>query len=57
MNTKVYNYYLITLNYNGRGSGHCIGFNSKFAAYFIATFVFFGLADVVTWDDWRLRFT
>ena len=56
MNEKTHNYYVTSANYNGRGRGFAVGFDSQKAAYVFATFVLFGFAEVMTWYDFETRF-
>ena len=56
MKTRAYNYYVTSANFNGRGRGFAIGFDSRKAAYVFASFVLFGFAEVLTWYEFENRF-
>ena len=56
MKKNVYNYYVTSANFNGRGRGFAVGFNSRKAAYTFATFVLFGFAEVMSWYEFENRF-
>lgn len=51
-----HNYFVTSANYNGRGRGFAIGFQSRKAAYYFATFCLFGFADVLAWWEFENRF-
>lgn len=51
-----YNYYVTTANYNGRGRGFAVGFDSRKAAYTFAAFVLFGFAEVLEWWEFANRY-
>ena len=56
MKKSVYNYYVTSANFNGRGRGFAVGFDSRKAAYVFAEIVLFGFAEVVPWDVFQNRF-
>lgn len=56
MKKKDYNYYVTSANFNGRGRGFVVGFDSRRAAYAFATWVLFGFADVLSWYEFENRF-
>lgn len=51
-----HNYYVTSANYNGRGRGFVVGFDSRPAAYAFAIWVLFGFAEVLSWDEFENRF-
>ena len=56
MNEKTRNYYVTSFRYNGRGRGFTVGFNSRRAAYYFATFVLFGFAEVLPWWEFENKY-
>lgn len=56
MKTRDYNFYVTSANYNGRGRGFAVGFNSRRAAYYFATFCLFGFAEVLPWWEYENRY-
>lgn len=56
MKKSVYNYYVTSANFNGRGRGFAVGFDSSKAAYTFATFILFGFAEVMPWHEFENRF-
>ena len=56
MKNRTYNYYVTSANFNGRGRGFAIGFNSRRAAYYFASFVLFGFAEVLPWWEFENRY-
>lgn len=52
-----YNYYVVSPRYNARGSGFAVGFDSRRAAYYFATFCLFGFAEVLPWWEFENRFS
>lgn len=56
MKDRIYNYYVTSANYNGRGRGFVVGFDSRKAAYTFATFCLFGFAEVLPWSEFENRF-
>lgn len=56
MKTRTYNYYVTSANFNGRGRGFAVGFDSRRAAYAFATYVLFGFADVLPWWEFENRY-
>lgn len=56
MRTRTYNYFVTSANYNGRGRGFVVGFDSRKAAYTFATFVLFGFAEVLSWSEFENRY-
>lgn len=56
MKKKIFNYYVTSANFNGRGRGFYIGFDDRKAAYVFATFCLFGFADVLPWELFHNRF-
>lgn len=56
MKHRIHNYYVTSYRYNGRGRGFAVGFDSEKAAYVFATFVLFGFAEVMTWNDFENRY-
>lgn len=44
---KIFNYYVISANFDGHGKGFALGFDSYCAARYFAAFVLFGFADVL----------
>lgn len=56
MKDKNYNYYVTSANFNGRGRGFVVGFDSRQAAYTFATFVLFGFAEVYNWWNFENKF-
>lgn len=56
MNNRTYNYYVTSYRYNGRGRGFVVGFDSRTAAYAFATWVLFGFAEVLTWNEFENRY-
>lgn len=53
---KNFNYYVCSARFNGRGSGFCVGFDSRKAAYTFATFVLFGFAEVLPWFEFENKY-
>lgn len=56
MKNRIYNYYVCSARFNGRGSGFAVGFDSRKAAYVFASIVLFGFAEVLTWDEFENRY-
>lgn len=56
MKTRTYNYYVTSYRYNGRGRGFVVGFVSRTAAYAFATWILFGFAEVLTWNEFENRY-
>ena len=56
MREKVHNYFVTSANFNGRGRGFAVGFDSERAAYAFATWVLFGFAEVLPWWEFENRF-
>lgn len=56
MKSKTHNYYVTSANFNGRGRGFAVGFDSRRAAYAFATFILFGFAEVMPWYVFDKRF-
>ncbi|MBR5594614.1 MAG: hypothetical protein IKW46_11170 [Bacteroidaceae bacterium] len=56
MKDKVFNYYVTSANFNGKGRGFAVGFDSRKAAYAFATFVLFGFAEVMPWHEFENHF-
>lgn len=56
MKTPPHNYYVTSANFNGRGRGFVVGFDSRRAAYAFATYILFGFAEVLTWWEFENRF-
>ena len=56
MKNRAYNYYVTSANFNVRGRGFAVGFDSRKAAYAFATFVLFGFAEVMPWYEFEKRF-
>ena len=50
------NYYVVSPRYNARGIGFAVGFDSRRAAYYFATFVLFGFAEVLPWWEFENKF-
>lgn len=53
MTKKDHNYYVTSANFNGRGRGFAVGFDSRLAAYAFATWCLFGFASVLTWWEFE----
>lgn len=53
---STHNYYVTSYRYNGRGRGFVVGFDSRPAAYAFATWVLFGFAEVLTWNEFENRY-
>lgn len=51
-----HNYYVTSYHYNGRGRGFAVGFDSRRAAYYFATFCLFGFAEVLPWWDFENKY-
>ena len=51
-----YSFYVCSHNFNGKGRGFCVPFNSGFAAFLFATWILFGFAEVVPWWYFWNRF-
>lgn len=56
MKTRIHNYYVLSLRFNGRGRGFAIGFDSYKMANYFAAFVLVGFADIITDYDLESRF-
>lgn len=56
MNNRAYNYYVTSANFNGRGRGFAVGFDSRKAAYVFASFFLLGFAEVISWYEFEQRF-
>ena len=56
MKKSVYNYYVTSANFNGRGRGFAVGFDSRKAAYVFASIILFGFAEVMPWYEFENRF-
>lgn len=56
MKAKVHNYYVVSANFNGRGRGFAVGFDSRKAAYYFATFCLLGFAEVLSWYEFENRY-
>lgn len=56
MKTNPRNYYVTSYRYNGRGRGFAVGFDSRRAAYYFATFCLFGFAEVLPWWEFINRY-
>lgn len=56
MKLKPHVYYVTSANFNGRGRGFAVGFDSRRAAYAFATFILFGFAEVMPWYEFENRF-
>ena len=56
MKYRTHNYYVTSTNFNGRGRGFAVGFDSRKAAYAFATWVLFGFADVLPWYEFENRY-
>lgn len=56
MNNRIYNYYVVSYRFNGRGRGFRVGFDSRPAAYAFATWVLFGFAEVLSWSEFENRY-
>lgn len=56
MKNRDYNYYVTSANFNSRGRGFAIGFDSQKAAYVFATFCLFGFAEVLPWWEFEQRY-
>lgn len=53
---RTFNYYVTSANFNGRGRGFAVGFDSRKAANTFATFVLFGFAEVLPWWEFENRY-
>lgn len=56
MKNKIHNYYVTSANFNGRGRGFAVGFDSRLAAYAFATWCLFGFAEVQPWWEFDNRY-
>ena len=56
MTKKPHNYYVTSANYNGRGRGFALGFDSQKAAYYFTTFCLLGFAEVLPWWEFENRY-
>lgn len=56
MKKRTFNYYVTSANFNGRGRGFAVGFDSEKAAYIFATFFLFGFAEVMYWNEFENRY-
>lgn len=53
MKKRIYNYYVLSLRFNGEGRGFAIGFDSEYLANFVAYRLMLGFARVV--NDYQLE--
>lgn len=44
------NYFVTSAHFDGQGRGFAVGFSSRRAAYYFASFILFGFAEVLSWD-------
>ena len=56
MKTRIHNYYVTSLRFNGAGRGFAIGFDSRKSAYYFAAFILLGFADILSDYDLEGRF-
>jgi hypothetical protein len=57
MRKESYSPYVVTsARFDGHGRGFCVGFDSRKAADYFATFVLFGFAEVLEWWQFENRF-
>lgn len=56
MKKSVYNYYVTSANFNGRGRGFAVGFDDYKAAQVFAGIILFGFAEVMPWHEFENRF-
>ena len=57
MRKESYSPYVVTsARFDGHGHGFCVGFDSREAADYFATFVLFGFAEVLEWWQFENRF-
>ncbi len=56
MKSKIYNYYVTSANFNGRGRGFVVGFDDYIAAQVFAGVILFGFAEVLPWYEFENRF-
>lgn len=56
MKTRIHNYYVTSLRFNGAGHGFAVGFDSRKAAYYFAAFILLGFADILSDYDLECRF-
>lgn len=53
MRQRIYDFYVISARFNGRGRGFAIGFDSEKAAHVFADFFLFGWGEVKA--DWQME--
>lgn len=56
MKNRPHNYLVSSANFNGRGRGFAVGFDSEKAAYIFASFFLFGFAEVMPWHEFDNRY-
>lgn len=47
MRNRIYNYYVLSLNFNGKGKGFAIGFDSEYLARIFSIYCLLGTGDIV----------
>lgn len=50
---RIRNFYVVSLRFNGRGRGFAWGFDDEYIAYFVASRILLGFANVL--DDYQLE--
>lgn len=53
MRKRIYDYYVVSARFNGRGRGFAIGFDSEKAAHIFADVILFGWGQVLA--DWQVE--
>lgn len=53
MKRRIHDYYVLSFRFNGKGKGIALGFDSEYAAYFVASRIFLGFAKVAS--DYQLE--
>lgn len=56
MKRRDYSYYVVSARFDGQRHGFRVGFDSRRAADYFATFVLLGFADVLEWWQFENRF-
>lgn len=57
MTHRPHNYYVTSFRFDGMGRGFVVGFDSRRAAYYFATFCLFGFAEVLSWWEFTNKYT
>lgn len=56
MKVKESPYIVVSGRFDGHGHGFAVGFNSRTAAYYFATFCLLGFGDVLEWWQFENRY-